>query len=180
MATRPTFADLFQTPKPVIAMAHLPALPGTPRHRAGTSLDELVERVRTDLDHLLAGGVDAVMFCNEDDRPYRLSVGPEIPATMAAVVAELRPRDRPFGVDVLWDPARGDGAGAGHRRRLHARGGDRNLRERHGALGAGRGGAPAGIAMPSMPMRYSSSGTSRPSSPARSDRGRSRIGREAR
>ena len=23
---------------------------------------------------------------------------------MAAVVAELRPRDRPFGVDVLWDP----------------------------------------------------------------------------
>ena len=23
---------------------------------------------------------------------------------MAAVVAELRPRDRPFGVDILWDP----------------------------------------------------------------------------
>ena len=104
MPTRPTFADLFPQPKPVIAMAHLPALPGTPRHRAGTSLDELVERVRTDLDHLVAGGVDAVIFCNEDDRPYRLHVGPEIPAAMAAVVAELRPRDRPFGVDVLWDP----------------------------------------------------------------------------
>ena len=104
MATRPTFADLFPVPKPVIAMAHLPALPGTPRHRPGTSLDEVVSQVRTDLDHLLAGGVDAVMFCNEDDRPYGLHVGPEIPATMAAVVAELRPRDRPFGVDVLWDP----------------------------------------------------------------------------
>ncbi len=104
MATRPTFADLFATPKPVIAMAHLPALPGTPRHVPGTSLDELVARVRTDLDHLLAGGVDAVMFCNEDDRPYSLHVGPEISATMAAVVAELRPRDRPFGVDILWDP----------------------------------------------------------------------------
>jgi uncharacterized protein len=104
MPTRPTFADLFPEPKPVIAMAHLPALPGTPRHQAGTSLDELVERVRTDLDHLVAGGVDAIMFCNEDDRPYQLHVGPEIPAAMAAVVAELRPRDRPFGVDVLWDP----------------------------------------------------------------------------
>jgi uncharacterized protein len=104
VATRPTFADLFATPKPVIAMAHLPALPGTPRHRLGTTLDELVERVRRDLDHLLAGGVDAVMFCNEDDRPYRLRVGPEVPAVMAAVIAELRPRDRPFGVDVLWDP----------------------------------------------------------------------------
>jgi uncharacterized protein len=104
MATRPTFADLFPMPKPVIAMAHLPALPGTPRHRAGTTLDELVEHVRADLDPLLAGGVDAVLFCNEDDRPYQLRVGPEIPAAMAAVVAELRPREVPFGVDVLWDP----------------------------------------------------------------------------
>jgi membrane complex biogenesis BtpA family protein len=104
MAPRPTFAELFPTPKPVIAMAHFPALPGTPRHWPGTGLDELLERVRTDVDHLLAGGVDAVMFCNEDDRPYQLRVGPEIPATMAAVVAQLRPRDRPFGVDVLWDP----------------------------------------------------------------------------
>jgi uncharacterized protein len=64
-------------------MAHLPALPGTPRHRRGTSLDELVAQVRTDVDHLLAGGVDAVLCCNEDDRPYRLSVGPEIPAVKA-------------------------------------------------------------------------------------------------
>lgn len=99
-----TFADLFSVPKPVIAMAHVPALPGTPRFRRGASVDELVERVRADLDHLLAAGVDAVMFCNEDDRPYRLHVGPEIPTTMAAIVAELKPRDRPFGVDVLWDP----------------------------------------------------------------------------
>ena len=104
MPSRATFADLFPGSKPVIAMAHVPALPGTPRHRRGTSVDELVERVRADLDHLLAAGVDAVMFCNEDDRPYQLEVGPEIPATMAAIVAELRPRDRPFGVDVLWDP----------------------------------------------------------------------------
>jgi uncharacterized protein len=104
MATRPTFADLFPNPKPVIAMAHLPALPGTPRHRPGTTLDELISHVRTDLEHLLGGGVDAVMFCNEDDRPYLLGVGPEIPAAMAAVVAEVRPRDQPFGVDVLWDP----------------------------------------------------------------------------
>ena len=44
------------------------------------------------------------MFCNEDDRPYALEVGPEVPAAMAAVVAELKPPDRPFGVDILWDP----------------------------------------------------------------------------
>ncbi len=104
MPSQATFADTFPMPKPVIAMAHLPALPGTPRFRRGTSIEELVEHVRRDVDHLVAGGVDAILFCNEDDRPYALDVGPEIPATMAAVVAELRPRDRPFGVDILWDP----------------------------------------------------------------------------
>jgi membrane complex biogenesis BtpA family protein len=104
MPTRPTFADLFPVTKPVIAMAHIPALPGTPRFVRGTTVDELVERVRADLGHLLAAGVDAVMFCNEDDRPYQLRVGAEIPATMAAIVSELKPRDRPFGVDILWDP----------------------------------------------------------------------------
>ena len=97
------FWQLFDIAKPVIAMAHLPALPGTSRHDAGASLDELVSRVRTDLGHLLAGGVDGVMFCNEDDRPYSFHAGHEVVATMTRVVTELRPADRPFGVDVLWD-----------------------------------------------------------------------------
>ena len=96
-------AEVIGVAKPVIAMAHFPALPGTPRHARGTSVDELVERVRGDVGHLLDGGVDAILFCNEDDRPYSLHVGPEIPATMAAVIAEVRPTDRPFGVDILWD-----------------------------------------------------------------------------
>ena len=97
-------AELFGIGQPVIAMAHFPALPGTPRHVRGTSVDELTERVRVDVGHLLDGGVDGILFCNEDDRPYSLRVGAEIPATMAAVIAEVRPNDRPFGVDVLWDP----------------------------------------------------------------------------
>ena len=97
-------ADLFGRAGPVIGMAHFPALPGTPRHVQGTSLDELADRVRTDVGHLLDGGVDGILFCNEDDRPYSLHVGAEIPATMAAVIAEVRPADRPFGVDILWDP----------------------------------------------------------------------------
>jgi uncharacterized protein len=99
-----TYAQLFPVAKPVIAMVHFPALPGSPRHQRGTSLDELVERVGTDLRHLVTGGVDSVMFCNEDDRPYSLEVQLETVATMAAVIGQLRPLDRPFGVDVLWNP----------------------------------------------------------------------------
>ena len=43
------------------------------------------------------------MFCNEGDRPYQLSATYEGVAMMARVVAEVAPRDRPFGVDYLWD-----------------------------------------------------------------------------
>jgi membrane complex biogenesis BtpA family protein len=94
----------FGVSKPVIAMAHLPALPGTPRHDAAAGVEGIVERVRADLRHLLAGGVDAVMFCNEDDRPYVLRADPASVAIMARVITELRPTDRPFGTDFLWDP----------------------------------------------------------------------------
>jgi membrane complex biogenesis BtpA family protein len=97
------FSDLFSRDKPLIAMAHLPPLPGTPMYDAGRGMAGIVETVRTDLEILLAVGFDAVMFCNEGDRPYTLAAPPEGIAAMTRVVAELAPRDRPFGVDYLWD-----------------------------------------------------------------------------
>lgn len=100
----PWFTGLFAKPRPVIAMAHLPALPGTPRYDAHGGVAAIIERVRTDVEMLVKGGVDAIMFCNEDDRPYVFQAGIEQIATMARVVAEVRPREIPFGVDFLWDP----------------------------------------------------------------------------
>ncbi|MGH3114843.1 MAG: BtpA/SgcQ family protein, partial [Gaiellaceae bacterium] len=97
------FLETFESEKPVIAMAHLPPLPGTPMYWAETGMAGLVDTVRSDLDKLLAAGVDAVMFCNEGDRPYALRAGFEGVAAMTRVVSELAPRDRPFGVDFLWD-----------------------------------------------------------------------------
>lgn len=96
--------DLFGVEKPVIAMAHLPALPGTPRYDAAGGIDRLVNTVRADLDRLLRGGVDAVMFCNEDDRPYVFRAGIEQIAAMTRVIAQTAPQAVPFGVDFLWDP----------------------------------------------------------------------------
>lgn len=96
--------NLFGVAKPVIAMAHFPALPGTPWYDPSTGIDGMLERMRQDLRHLLDGGVDAIMFCNEDDRPYTFKAGPEAVAVMTRVITELRPTDRPFGVDFLWDP----------------------------------------------------------------------------
>lgn len=89
--------------KPAIAMAHLPALPGTPLYDEQGGPDAIVEAVRRDVEILTRCGFDAVLFCNENDRPYQLSASLEGVATMARVVTEVAPRDRPFGVDYLWD-----------------------------------------------------------------------------
>jgi membrane complex biogenesis BtpA family protein len=96
--------DLFGVTKPVIAMAHFPPLPGTPLYDAKSGVDGMLESMRTDMGKLLAGGVDGILFCNEGDRPYALKADLEAAAVMARVITELRPTDRPFGVDFLWDP----------------------------------------------------------------------------
>jgi len=96
--------EMFGVSKPVIAMAHFPALPGTPRYDIALGVEGIVEWLRQDIGHLLDGGVDGVMFCNEDDRPYTLQADFEAVAVMTRAITELRPSDRPFGVDFLWDP----------------------------------------------------------------------------
>jgi len=89
--------------KPLIAMAHVPPLPGTPLYDAALGVQGLVDSVRRDTDVLLEAGFDAILFCNEGDRPYQLQAGLEASAVMSRVVTECRPADRVFGVDFLWD-----------------------------------------------------------------------------
>ena len=61
--------------KPVIAMAHLGPLPGTPLYDEARGVQGIVDDVARDLDVLLRFPFDAVMFCNEGDRPYSLRAG---------------------------------------------------------------------------------------------------------
>jgi len=96
---------VFGAGKPVIAMVHLGALPGSPLYDAERGLDGLVEGARKDLVALQTAGVDAVMFGNENDRPYEFAVDTASTATMAYVIGQLRQEITvPFGVNVLWDP----------------------------------------------------------------------------
>jgi uncharacterized protein len=99
------FRKVFGGTKPVIAMVHLGALPGSPLYAAEAGLAGLVERARNDLQALQAAGFDAVMFGNENDRPYEFKVDTASTATMAYVIGALRSEIKvPFGVNVLWDP----------------------------------------------------------------------------
>lgn len=97
------FRSIFDAGKPLIAMVHLPPLPGTPLYDADRGVAGMVEDVGRDLALLLDAGFDGFLFCNEGDRPYELDAGLESAATMARVVTECAPADRPFGVDFLWD-----------------------------------------------------------------------------
>jgi membrane complex biogenesis BtpA family protein len=95
--------ELFGVEKPAIAMAHLPPLPGTPLYDEVGGPGAIVDSVARDVEILTRSGFDAILFCNEGDRPYQLKATMEGVAMMARVVAEVAPRDRPFGVDYLWD-----------------------------------------------------------------------------
>ena len=97
--------ELTGATKPIIGMVHLPALPGTPLYDAAGGMRHVRDWVARDLDALQSGGIDAVMFCNENDRPYRLDADMASVAAMADVIASTRAElSVPFGVNVLWDP----------------------------------------------------------------------------
>jgi uncharacterized protein len=99
------FKKIFGASKPVIAMVHFGALPGTPLYDAKGGSEGLIDGCRKDLRALQDAGVDAVMFGNENDRPYEFKVDTASTATMAYVIGILRNEIRvPFGVNVLWDP----------------------------------------------------------------------------
>lgn len=99
------FTRIFGTKRPLIGMVHLGALPGAPLYDADAGLDGLVAGARADLLALQEAGFDAVMFGNENDRPYEFEVDRASTATMAFVIGQLKSEIAvPFGVNVLWDP----------------------------------------------------------------------------
>lgn len=97
--------DVLGRKKPVIAMAHLLPLPGSPLYDRKAGVAAIAAAVARDIDALQAGGVDCIMFGNEGDRPYLLQASPESLAAMSAIVASVKPMLKvPFGVNYLWDP----------------------------------------------------------------------------
>jgi len=92
--------------KAVISMCHIGALPGAPLYDADGGMSKLIDGAVADIEKLQAGGVDAIMFGNENDRPYLLKATPESIAAYTAVVTACKPVLKvPFGVNYLWDPA---------------------------------------------------------------------------
>lgn len=99
------FKRVFGERKPVIGMVHLGALPGSPLYDQKRGIAQLAAAAAKDLAALQEAGFDAVMFGNENDRPYEFEVDRASTATMAYVIGQLRGEITvPFGVNLLWDP----------------------------------------------------------------------------
>jgi uncharacterized protein len=97
--------ETFGNEKPIIGMVHLLPLPGSPLYDAKGGIGKIIEAAARDIEALQEGGVDALMFGNEGDRPYLLKASPVALASYAFAIGELKPRIKlPFGVNYLWDP----------------------------------------------------------------------------
>lgn len=89
----------------VVSMCHMGALPGSPLYDSDGGINKLIDDALSDIRKLQDGGVDAIMFGNENDRPYLLEATPESIAAYTAVVQACKPElTVPFGVNYLWDP----------------------------------------------------------------------------
>ncbi len=96
---------IFGTEKPVIGMVHLEALPGSPFFREENYPEGVIKRALLDIRALQRGGIDAILFSNEGDRPYLFEAKSETVASMAFVIGRVFDEiEVPFGVDLIWDP----------------------------------------------------------------------------
>ena len=96
-----TFRDRLGSPRALIGMLHVGALPGTPS--AQTPLEAIVEQAIADARIYRDEGFTALAIENMHDRPYlRGAVGPEIVAAMSIVAREVK-RDvtLPLGIQIL-------------------------------------------------------------------------------
>lgn len=93
--------EVFGTPRAVVGMIHLAALPGTPH--AKLPLRDIVAQACSEAKIYARAGVHAVLIENMHDRPYlRSRVGPEVVAAMTAAACAVRERFQgSVGVQVL-------------------------------------------------------------------------------
>jgi membrane complex biogenesis BtpA family protein len=96
-----TFQKRLGSPRALIGVIHVGALPGTPS--AARSIDQIIEQAVAEAAVYRDGGFTVLAIENMHDRPYlRGGVGTEIVAAMTAVACAIkRDVDLPLGVQVL-------------------------------------------------------------------------------
>ncbi len=95
------FNDLFLSPKPLIGMIHLPALPGYSSH---PGMEEVIKKALKDLATLEAAGFDGVLVENDNDQPHQIGVNPMIKEAFKEVMTALLQSSKiPVGMEIIYD-----------------------------------------------------------------------------
>jgi len=96
--------DIFGTPKPIIGNVHFLPLPGSALYDRDGGIKRILAAALADATALQDGGIDAILFCNEGDRPYRTEARQETIAAYTFLAAEVaRTLSIPYGVNFLLD-----------------------------------------------------------------------------
>ncbi|MBN2052861.1 BtpA/SgcQ family protein [Candidatus Woesearchaeota archaeon] len=85
--------------KDIIAMIHVPALPGTPKN--SMSSEEILSKAIAEAKTYLELGLKTVMIENMHDVPYTKSIGPEITGMMAVIGNKIKELGLYCGIQIL-------------------------------------------------------------------------------
>jgi membrane complex biogenesis BtpA family protein len=86
--------------KPLMAMVHARALPGSPRNSMG--INKILEIAKNEASIYLKAGVDGIIVENMHDVPFVRKVGPEIVAAMTLMGKTIKlATELPCGIQIL-------------------------------------------------------------------------------
>ena len=86
--------------KPIIAMIHVDALPGTPKYKG--DIKSIINNAKSEASLYKDAGIDVLMIENMHDVPYlNRTAGPEITAIMSILLYEVKNIGLPSGIQVL-------------------------------------------------------------------------------
>jgi membrane complex biogenesis BtpA family protein len=91
--------ELFNQPKIIIGMIHLPALPG---YKGYPGMEKLIDFALEELATLESNGIHGVLIENENDKPHSVRALPEVVAALSVITsAVVHSASVPVGVEVL-------------------------------------------------------------------------------
>jgi len=94
-----SYKTYLETTKDLVAMIHLPPLPGSPRNRVGPQV--IIEDAIAQAELYKEHGVKTVMIENMHDVPYTRSVGSEISSLMTVIGHEIKRLGLFCGIQIL-------------------------------------------------------------------------------
>lgn len=93
--------NIFNQHKPVIAMIHVEALPGTPNYKG--SVKAILDKALKEAETYLNAGIKILMIENMHDVPYmNRHAGVEVTTVMSIILYEIKKRfEMPTGIQIL-------------------------------------------------------------------------------